>query len=333
MRAGVDEILRLFAPGKIRGTWYTNGYNFLTGNRERRPFMNNPTYTWATTANGWPTDYWAQTPWFAPDPHTEERADPEWYFGSQIAALKAADQDIQSHTFAHFYGGLVAPGDWQADFEAWNDVAAAAGVARASSLAFPWSSSAGMRWDSWEVLKAKGITSVTRTNWRQARFFIADREAYAVRDLPGHETIAVVADEYLTPGTLSRVLDCLEVARVNEGAIDVWAHTEEVTSPEQQKAWEHVIAARGPFWVASVPDIVAWKHALSRVTIRFVSEEPHYIFSIANGNPNTIQALTLVLPFAPGRVTVDGRAAIAAGDRLIMDVPARSTVEVTLWRA
>ena len=332
MRSGAEEILRLFAPGKIRGTWYTNGYNFLAGNRERRPFMGNPTYPWANTANRWPTNYWAETPWFAPDPFTDEGTDPEWYFGSQIGALTAAGQDIQSHTFAHFAGGLVTPGDWQSDFEAWHDVAATVGVAKASSLAFPWSSSAGMRWDNWEVLAANGIRSVTRTNHTQAQYYIADRETYALRQLPGHESITVIADEYLTPGTLERVLERLEVARSNEGAIDVWAHTEEVTSAEQRDAWARVIAAREPFWVASVPEIVEWRHAIARVSISLRAEEP-YIFEVANRNRDTIQGLTLVLPFAPGRVAVDGQATTPTGDRLIMDVPGRTTFEVTLWRA
>ena len=331
MRAGAEEIIRLFEPAGIRGTWYTNGYNFLAGNRDRRLFMGNPIYRWATTENHWPTSYWATTPWFARDPYSDEATDPEWYFGSQIPMLKAAGQDIQSHTFAHFDGGLVTPDDWRADFAAWKDVAAPLDVSPATSLAFPWSSSAGMRWDSWEVLAANGIRSVTRTNWSQPRYRIADRETYAVRTIPGHEQIAVIGDEYLTPSSLPRVRQRLDAALLNEGAIDVWAHTEEVTSPEQRAAWQSIIAARDPFWVAPVPEITTWHAALAHVSIRLRAETPQYVFQVANANPRPLAGLTLVLPFAPARAAVDGRAIRTTGNRLVMDVPARGAVEVTLW--
>jgi hypothetical protein len=334
MRQGAEKILTLFQPAQIRGTWYTNGYNFLTGNEQRREFMGDPIYEdWATQANGWPSDHWAKTPWFAPDPHSDERSAPEWYFGSQIAALKAAGQDIQSHTFAHFAGGLVVPDDWRADFAAWRDVAGAMDVPMATSLAFPWSWSAGMRWDSWEVLEANGITSLTRTNWRQPRFQIADRRTYGLRRLPGHDTMTVIADEYLTPGSLPRVLERLELARLNQGAIDLWAHTEEVSTPAQREAWATVIAAREPFWIAPVPEIVAWDRALERISVRLEAEQPRYVFHVRNDNRAPLHKLTLVLPYTPAQVTVDGVVATAIGDRLVLDVPARASVEVILWPA
>ena len=333
MRAGVDEILQLFAPAEIRGTWYVNGYNFLTGNREQRRFMGDPTYSWASTDAGWLTDKWVETPWFSPDPYGDEQSNPEWYFGSQIEVLKAARQDIQSHTFAHFAGGLVAPDDWDADFAAWRNLAEAQGVSPATSLAFPWSYTQGMRWDNWEVLEAQGIRSVTRTNWSQGRFRIADREAYALRRLPGHESITVVADEYLTPASVENVLQRIEIARLNGGAIDVWAHSEEVTSPEQQTAWERVIAAREPFWVAPIPEIVAWNEALRHVTVQLRTEAPRYVFEVGNGSEDALRGLTLILPFTPGRVLIDGREARAADGQLQLDLPGRATVEVSLWPA
>jgi hypothetical protein len=333
MRAGVDEILRIFAPARLRGTWYTNGYNFLTGNRAKQTFMGDPTYAWASTTNRWPTNYWVEHPWFSRDPHTDEQTDPAWYFGSQIATLQAAGQDIQSHTFAHFAGGLVEPSDWRADFQAWNEVAEPMKVAPATSLAFPWSWTAGMRWDNWEVLRANGIRSVTRTNWTQPRFQIADRETYALRALPGHSSITVIADEYLTPESLPRIRERLNVALLNEGAIDIWAHTEEVTSAEQRAAWGEIATASEQFWVASVPDIVAWHEALAHVEIRVQIEQPRYSFRIMNGNNDPLRRLTLVLPFTPAHATVDGQATSVAGEHLILDVPARSSVEVSLWPA
>jgi hypothetical protein len=333
MRAGVDTILALFAPRQIRGTWYTNGYNFLRGNRERRVFMNNPTYEWANTANRWPSDHWTTTPWFSPDPYTDEATDPVWYFGSQVALLRRAAQDIQSHTFAHFDGGLVRPEDWRDDFAAWNDVAAAHDVAPATSIAFPWSSSAGMRWDSWQVLADQGIRSVTRTNWNQKRFAIADRERYAVRALPGRPMISVVADAYLTPDSIEGVRRALASAQLNGGAIDVWAHTEEVTTPEQQAVWTEVVEASDAFWVASVPDIAAWHRAIRDVRVELVAETPQYTFRVVNGNVESLDNVGLRLPFVPERIAVGGQSVPVTGDRLILDLAGRDTVEVTLWRA
>ena len=333
MRAGVDEILKLFAPAGIQGTWYVNGYNFLTGNRERRLFMDNPTYDWATTANRWPTNYWSEHPWFSSDPYTDEQTDPEWYFGSQIKTLQAAGQSIQSHTFAHFDGGLVQPSDWSDDFKTWNEVAAPWNVGRPASLAFPWSSSAGMRWDSWQVLEANGIRSITRTNWRQSRFRLADRETYALRQVPGHETIAVIADEYLTPESLPEVQTALRRAQLNEGAIDVWAHTEEVISEQQRAAWAAVIDAGQNFWIAPVPTIVDWQQAVAQVEIRLLAEEPAYVFRVVNPDATALNGLTLVLPFVPTRATIDGREAPVSDQQVILDLAGRSAIEVRLWPA
>ena len=289
--------------------------------------------TWASTANRWPTNYWVDHPWFSRDPYSDEQNAPEWYFGSQIATLQAAGQDIQSHTFAHFAGGLVTPDDWRADFQAWNEVAEPMKVRPATSLAFPWSWSAGMRWDNWEVLKANDIRSVTRTNWTQTRFQIADRQTYALRSLPGHATISVMADEYLTPESLPNVRKKMNAALLNEGAIDIWAHTEEVTSGEQRAAWAEIIAASDPFWVASVPDIVAWQQNLEHVEIRVRAEQPQYTFRITNGNSDMMRDVTLVLPFAPARATIDGKPADLTSEQLILDLPARSSVEVSVWPA
>lgn len=333
MRQGAEIILDLFAPTHIQGTWYSTGYNFLNGNQTCQKYMQNPTYTWASTANRWPTDYWAHTPWFASDPCTSEQSAPDWYFGSQIAELRAANQDIQSHTFAHFDGGLVTPSDWSADFDAWRTVAAAQHIAPATSLAFPWSSSAGMRWDSWEVLAAHGITSVTRTNWSQPRYRLADRDTYALWTVPGHATITVMADEYLTPGSLGHIEQRMQAAWLHEGAIDIWAHTEEVTSAAQQTAWRSVIAASERFWVTSLPAIVRWHQAIANVSIHLLSEEPQYTFNVENGNYTHLQGVTLILPFTPVRATINGRPANPDGDRLILDLPAKSTLKVALWRA
>ena len=46
--------------------------------------------------------------------------------------------------------------------------------------------------------------------------------------------------------------------RANDGMIDYWAHTEEVTSPEQIAAWQSVVdacATAGDIWVAPLAEI------------------------------------------------------------------------------
>lgn len=334
MRAGLEQALKLFAPGGIRATFYTNGYNFLTGNTERRQFMGNPTYDWADTqpGHGWANDAWDTTPWFSPDPYKTEADAPAWYFGSQIALLKQAQQDIQSHTFAHFVGSYVTPADWRADFTAWNEVAAERDVAPATSLAFPWSSSAGMSFASWDELEGAGIRSVTRTVWNegQRRSWIADRQHYALRKLPGHD-IMVIGDELLLPESRAAVLRKMQTALLNEGAIDVWAHTEEVTSTEQVAAWQAAIdAAQRDFWVAPVPEIVQYAEDLQQVSVDVRAEQPSYRFVVRNGSERSLRGVTLTLPFAPGSLSIDGRSTPTSGTTLLLDLEAGQSREVTL---
>jgi hypothetical protein len=68
MREGASTLLELFAPGHIRATFYTNGYNFLIGNSERKEFMGNPLYDkWAKfdakKGFDWETDRWQTMRW------------------------------------------------------------------------------------------------------------------------------------------------------------------------------------------------------------------------------------------------------------------------------
>jgi len=342
MREGAERALSLFAPHAIRATFYANGYNFLLGNTERRPFMGDPVYEWANTQNGWLSDKWKTEPWFSRDPYQSEEQAPEWYFGSQIGVLQQAEQDIQSHTFAHFSGNYVSAGDWRADFAAWRQVAAEQGVEPATSLAFPWSSSAGLSYESWRVLRENGIRSITRTanSPSQRRSWIADRERWTLRQLPGQE-ITVVADSYLTPDSRAQVLADMQVALLNEGAIDVWAHTEEVTSPEQIEAWRAAIdAAADSFWIAPVPEIVSWANDVREVTVQVQTEgptalpsrpgQPEYRFIVRNGAPRELRGVTLTLPLAVSEAIVDGSAVAVDGHTLILDLAAGQAVSVAL---
>ncbi|HEX6289867.1 MAG TPA: hypothetical protein VFZ66_11780 [Herpetosiphonaceae bacterium] len=337
MREGAEQALALFEPGNIRATFYTNGYNFLTGNVERRQFMGNPIYTWASTEAGhnWRTDRWQSEPWFSVDPYKTEAEAPAWYFGSQIATLQQARQDIQSHTFSHFAGTYVTPDDWRADFAAWKQVAKERGVPPATSLAFPWSSSYGMRFDNWDVLAREGIRSVTRTVWNPGlrRSWLADRTHYALRRLPAHPDIAVISDVYLTPGSRESVLQQMQAALLNEGAIDVWAHTEEVTSPAQIAAWQAAIdAARRDFWIAPVPEIVQYAQDIRRVAVDVQMEAPNYRLQVRNGSPNDLKGVALTLPFTPERIEVDGQAVEPSGTTLILDLAHGTTRTITLYR-
>ena len=52
MRSGANFLRGLFSAYDTRATFYVNGYNFLTGNTERRQFVGNPTYTRYTAEDG-----------------------------------------------------------------------------------------------------------------------------------------------------------------------------------------------------------------------------------------------------------------------------------------
>src|SRR6266508_3020280 len=99
MREGITTTLELFRQYNIQATYYATGYNFLDGNTAHRTFMNDPTFTWATSANGWKRDR-SRTPWFGSDPHGTLQSDPAWYFGDLVPMLQRDKHDIQSHTFS-----------------------------------------------------------------------------------------------------------------------------------------------------------------------------------------------------------------------------------------
>ncbi|GAB4441059.1 MAG: polysaccharide deacetylase family protein [Chloroflexi bacterium OHK40] len=358
MREGITTTLALFEPLGLRATYYATGYNFLFGNQERRRFMGDPTFTWATRANGWTSDRWASTPWFADDPYGTVVSDPAWYFGDLIAPLRAAGHEVQSHSFSHLYGGLSDAATWQLDLQAWNELAAEHGVPPATSLAFPWSSSGGMSDAAWDALEAAGITSVTRlSDQAQYRLFPADADGVVTaprcRDLPGREgRILACPDFYLTADRVSLALRQIESAVAAGGMIDLWAHTEEVTTAEQVAAWRQVaerVAADERLWVAPLAEITAWQQALAQLRIEPGAPggpgEPA-TFTIATPARQNLVGLALELPSGTNRVQVSGddlpqregpvpsgvgwwpRAGLA-----VIDLAAGQTVEVQVWQA
>jgi hypothetical protein len=354
MREGITTTLGLFRPYGIRATYYANGYNFLLGNPDRRQFMGDPTFSWATPATserkGWSTDRWTTTPWFADDPYGTVQSDPGWYFGDLIAVLQREKQDIQTHTFSHMYGAYASADDWRADLQAWREVASERGVAMARSLAFPWSSSAGMSYANWDVLEQAGITSVTRTNINLPQFQLADRASLRCRSVPGHERILACPDFYMHDrASAAQAMLLIERAIAAGGMIDLWAHTEEVVSPEQIALWGQVVgyAAQqrdaGKLWIAPLAEIADWQAAVAELKIENVewrnqgdSAAPTLSFTIQNVSERNLSAVTLKLPFQPKKISVDGvilNSQFSILNSMQLDIQARQTLEVQAWPA
>ena len=363
MREGVTTTLDLFRPYGIRATYYATGYNFLNGNTERRQFMGNPTYAWASRANGWPAD-WSQRPWFGQDPYGTVQQQPIWYFGDLVATLQAAKQDIQSHTFAHFAGTFVRSTDWQADFAAWRAAAAERGVAPARSLAFPWSASNGVSDDEWNTLAQNGITSVTRLAWSQRKSALFPKDTHGIpldprcRPIPGHETILGCPDFYLRDGSAATAKQAIDRALAAGGMIDLWAHTEEVTDSSQIVTWAEVVRYAavqrdaGKLWIAPLSEIADWQQGRAAVSIQgsggigqgsgdgeasansLALQRRIMQFSVANNGEHDLYGVTLKLPVASVWATVDGvRVPIQNAKLSIQNLSAKQTVEVVIWPA
>lgn len=357
MREGVTTTLALFRPYNIRATYYANGYNFLTNNTARRRFMGDPTFSeWADQKHGWPNDDWKSRPWFSVDPYGDTTSDPAWYFGDLTPLLIGAGQDIQSHTFSHLHAGYAITAELRADLAEWRALAAEHGAPPPRSLAFPWSGSNGLSYADWEAIEAAGITSVTRTNWAQRQYMLVNTDDLRCNPVPGHERILACPDFYLhNQATAEQSLRLIDRIIAKEGVIDLWAHTEEVTSPEQIAAWRQVVeyAARqcddGWLWIAPLAEIAAWRQAVTNIRI---AEQPSRAavqaqtsrdavlmlrLLITNENQRDMQGVTLRLPFAAQRATIGG---VDAGARLAtpgltlnLDMRAGETLEVILWPA
>jgi hypothetical protein len=356
MREGITTTLAIFEPLGVRASYYATGYNFLLGNSERRTFMGDPTFAWASSANGWTSDRWTSTPWFADDPFGTIASDPAWYFGDLVGPLRDGGHEIQSHTFAHIHGGLSDLSTWQSDLQTWNNIAAERGVAPAASLAFPWSSNAGMSDAAWDTLERAGIRSVTRLS-DQAQYSLWPSDADGVvhhprcRWLPGREgRIMACPDFYLTPERVSLALRQIEQAVEARGAIDLWAHTEEVTSPEQIAAWRRVVglvASDSRLWVAPLSEIAGWQAAIELLELRpqpVAEGEAAVRFTVVNGSDRDLVGLALHMPAATQRVSVNGDELERAGQRAprgpgwwpaagvaTIDLGAGQSAEVTAW--
>lgn len=346
MREGITTTLDLFRPYAIRATYYATGYNFLPGNTARATFMENPIYPWANADNRWTSDRWTTTPWFADDPYGTVQSHPAWYFADLLPLLQAEQQDIQSHTFSHFYGGFVDAREWTLDFDEWARVAALHQVPPASSLAFPWSGSGGMSDASWQLFAERGVRSVTRLS-DQSQYNLFPQDEHGLiddpqcRPLPGHPRILACPDFYLTPARLELARAQVEQAASVGGMIDLWAHTEEVTSPEQIAAWREMVeyvANRDDLWVAPLSEIAARQQAAAMVDVELLApSEAALRFRVHNRSSLDLPGLTLELPFRPARLSINGDVLSTnmplVDTYLLLDLAAGRAMEVSLWPA
>jgi hypothetical protein len=217
----------------------------------------------------------------------------------------------------------------------------------ARSLAFPWSSSAGMSYANWEALEQAGITSVTRTSINLPQFQLADRANLRCRPVPGHERILACPDFYLHDrASVAQAIVLIDKAIAVGGMIDLWAHTEEVVSPEQIAVWGQVVAyaARqrdaGQLWIAPLAEIADWQAAIADVSIENVelrsqSDEstPMLSFTIHNGSQRDLSGVTLKLPFQPKKIVVENSILNSQFSILQLDIQAGQTLEVQAWPA
>jgi len=317
MRTGTTNLLRLFQEYDIRATWYASGYALLVGNPDAQPFSGNPTYAWATRANGWPDDRWATTPWFADDPHGTAATHPAWYFGDLLAELQARDQDIQSHTFGHLYVPYASPEELRTDLEQWNRSAAAASIPAARTLAFPWGASLGTSDADYGLLESLGYIAVTRTyhdpQGRSQYWILPPDDLFHMRTVPGHPALWAVPDHYFPgrPGDLPGAKAVIDRVLLERGTTSLWAHSEEVASPEQVAVWDELLAyvatAREQgLWVAPLTEIVRYRNSLERIEVQYELTGLRLKATVHNGSDRPLAGLTLTLPSPVQEVRLNG---------------------------
>jgi hypothetical protein len=209
-----------------------------------------------------------------------------------------------------------------------------------------------MSYANWDALAAAGITSVTRTNWSQDQYDLFQRDgdgftaAPRCRPAPGHERILACPDFYLTAERAALGRNQVDAALAAGGMIDMWAHTEEVTTPEQIAAWRTVVAYAaqqrdaGRLWIAPLAEIAGWQAAVAELSIeketwRNQGDESMQMLSFAvhNISQRDLSGVTLKLPFQPKKIMIDGMIFNAQFSMLHLDLRAGQTVEVQAWPA
>jgi peptidoglycan/xylan/chitin deacetylase (PgdA/CDA1 family) len=305
MRAGALFLRGLFAAYDVRGTFYVNGYNFLTGNTQHRQFVGNPTYTRYGQSDGWASSYWATHPWYGDDPYGTEQSNPAWYFGSLTKQLAQDGNDIESHTFGHLFlhAGITAQ-ELDADLTAWDALAKETGYAPAHSFAFPWRASNSLTEEYYAVLAKHGITTVTR-------YYDYDPKQgpYNYYPVPVYPQMRVVPDTELTerPGDEAIADRTIELALAQGGVVSIWAHPESIATPTAQAIWGRVVAYAADrrslgLWVAPVTTIANFADARDHMRVSSMNVGATTLITVANGGSSGVSDATLTLPRVPKQV-------------------------------
>jgi hypothetical protein len=181
---------------------------------------------------------------------------------------------------------------------------------------------------NWDALEAAGITSLTRTAWnpRLPQYHIVTAQDARCRELPGHERIMVCPDYYLTVDRTPAALALLRTLRANDGMIDYWAHTEEVTTPEQIAAWQSVVdacAAAGDVWVAPLAEIASRQRSISAL-VQTQGTDPSGVY-IRITNPTELSVTRIAVRTTGMWVFADTQSSsaivdLAAGQSIVLRV-------------
>jgi peptidoglycan/xylan/chitin deacetylase (PgdA/CDA1 family) len=321
MREGADWLTELFSQHNVKATFYANGYNLISGNREGRQFVGDPTYDWANTRNGWDSDYWQGHRWYGDDPYGDVESHPAWYFGDQTRELHDGGHEIASHTFGHLYVRGTEPQELAADTEEWARVARGQRLPTPVTFAFPWRSSNSLTADFYDVLYKQGIRGVTRVYERDMRdlYTLYSVPAYpALRLMPDFLLGATVGDQSENEGGdligLEEGLDVIRQVIARRGTTSFWTHPEELANDpglrDNRDAWSTVVeeAAKqrdaGVVWIATVAEVVEYQSRVDQVSVRM--ERPFlggWKLSVANGSGHEIHGVTLTLPGEVARAT------------------------------
>ena len=308
MRDGANFLRRLFAGYDVRATFYVNGYNFLTGNTERRQYVGNPTYArYTATAAGFASDYWTTHPWYGDDPYGTEQSDPAWYFGTLTKQLQQDGHDIESHTFGHlFLHAGITPQQLDDDLTEWDRVAYQHGFPPAHSFAFPWRASNSVTAEYYAVLAKHGITNVTRYYDEKPNTFTLDPVSVypQLRVVPDQELIDRQGDEMAA----DRGID---MALTSGGVFSLWAHPESITTAAAQAIWARVVAYAVDrrslgLWVAPVTAVTDFADARDHLAVSSIQVGSTTRITVRNAGAAPSTGATLTLPRIPRQVGWSG---------------------------
>lgn len=307
MRDGARFLAARFAEHGINATFYTTGYNLLTGNPARERFLGDPIYPNADTAHGWGSDYWRTHSWYGYDPYGTEQMHPAWYFASQTRELAAAGHEIASHTFGHLYVRGVRPEQLAADLHLWRHTASDLGVPIAPSFAFPWTSSNSLDARFWAIFVQFGWTVLTRLYPRDLR------HPFELDVVPAEARLCVFPDFYL-PSHLAMLKEAcarIEETLARRGYHSFWTHPYAVLEQDGVAVWSRVIEAvsdaraRG-LWVAPVAQIARYALAARQVVVR--ADARGSAITVENRSDQTLEGLTLTFAWRIGHADIDGSA-------------------------